>query len=64
MLKDRIVHLTDNSPLSDSQHIFRSKRSCLRNLLEVFEHVTASVDRGIPVDVVYLDFQTPFDKDC
>ena len=31
-------------------------------LLEFFEHVTSRVDKGEPVDVVYLDFQKAFDK--
>ena len=32
-------------------------KSCLTNLLEFFEDVTSRVDKGEPVDVVYLDFQ-------
>ena len=37
-------------------------RSCLTNLLEYLEVLTDLVDQGLPVDVVYLDFQKAFDK--
>ena len=30
--------------------------------LVLFEEITKWVDDGSPVDVVYLDFQKPFDK--
>eukprot|EP00061_Rhincodon_typus_P018011 g46989.t1 len=35
-------------------------KSCLINLLEFFKDVTSRVDKGVPVDVVYLDFQKGF----
>ncbi len=34
----------------------------MTNLLEFFEDVTGKIDKGEPVDVVYLDFQKAFDK--
>ena len=34
----------------------------MTNLLEFFENITYRVDKGEPVDVVYLDFQKAFDK--
>ena len=37
-------------------------RSCLTNLLEYLHYVQEHVDRGTPVDVIYLDFQKAFDK--
>ena len=48
--------------MRDSQHGFRTKRSCLTNLLEFLDLVSDYVDEGIPVDAVYLDFQKAFDK--
>jgi len=46
----------------DSQHGFRSGRSCLSNLLEFLDKVTKAIDEGNSVDVVYLDFAKAFDK--
>ena len=63
ILKKRLVkHLEVNNLLRDSQHGFLSGRSCLTNLLEYLEYVTAQIDEGEPVDVVYLDFSKAFDK--
>ena len=38
------------------------QRACLTNLIEFFEDVTSRMDKGEPVDVLYLDFQKAFDK--
>ncbi|CAM5107791.1 unnamed protein product [Natator depressus] len=48
--------------LGKSQHGFYKGKSCLTNLLELFEGVIKHVDMGNPVDIVYLDFQKAFDK--
>ena len=45
-----------------SQHGFTKNRSCLTNLLEFLNYVTDKVDRGKPVDILYLDFSKAFDK--
>ena len=55
-------HLEDSGIIRQSQHGFTKGKSCFTNLLEFFEDVTSRVDRGEPVDVVYLDFQEAFDK--
>ena len=34
----------------------------MTNLLEFLDEVGDNVDRGIPVDVIYLDFAKAFDK--
>ena len=63
IIRDYLVKfLEDNKLLRDSQHGFRTKRSCLTNLLEFLDLVSDWVDEGIPVDAVYLDFQKAFDK--
>ena len=48
--------------INQSQHGFLKARSSLTNLLCFFEEITKWVDEGSPVDVIYLDFQKPFDK--
>ena len=63
ILKDRLVaHLESNQLVNPSQHGFRGGRSCCTNLLEFFEQITKSVDDGVPVDIVFLDFAKAFDK--
>ena len=62
-LKDIIIeHLNKYRLIKDSQHGFTSKRSCLTNLLLFLETVTDYIDKGYPVDALYLDFQKAFDK--
>jgi ribonuclease P/MRP protein subunit RPP40 len=63
ILKDEIVnHLEKYKLIRDSQHGFTRGRSCLTNLLEFLEEVSANVDEGRPVDIIYLDFSKAFDK--
>ena len=63
ILKVRLTeHLDQLNLISQSQHGFRSGRSCLTNLLTFMESVTDLIDDGKPVDILYLDFQKAFDK--
>ena len=63
IIKDSIInHINVNKLLNESQHGFISKRSCLTNLLQFIETVTDYVDHGYPVNVIFLNFQKPFDK--
>ena len=63
ILKDDIVeHLRKQNLINTSQHGFMQGKSCTSNLLSFLEKVTASVDSGVPVDVVYLDFAKAFDR--
>jgi hypothetical protein len=63
LIKDKIVqHLTDFKLLKESQHGFIKNKSCLTNLLEYLLTVHDYVDKGVPVDVIYLDFQKAFDR--
>ena len=54
-------HLKQHKLILDSQHGFRPKRSCLSNLLIFLEEVTSYINKGYPVDVIYLDFSKAFD---
>ena len=63
ILKEEIINfLEENKRLSNSQHGFRSKRSCLTNLLEFTEQVLEHMDNRESVDVLYFDLQKAFDK--
>ncbi|CAM5079996.1 unnamed protein product [Natator depressus] len=42
--------------------LLKKGKSCLTNLLELFEGVNKQVDKGDPRDIVYLDFQKAIDK--
>ena len=48
--------------LNSTQHGFRSGRSCLSALLNVFDDIMHMLDGGGSVDMVYLDFSKAFDK--
>ena len=63
IIRDEIVqYLEANQLLKDSQHGFRSGRSCLTNILVFLDKITEWVDQGEMVDVVFLDFAKAFDK--
>ena len=63
IIRDSIVeHLKRHKLIKESQHGFTRGRSCLTNLLKFLEEVTRFVDKGYPVDVIYLDFSKAFDK--
>jgi hypothetical protein len=63
IIRDLLVnHLQKNRLINNSQHGFMKNKSCTTNLLEFLEEVTSAVDKGDPVDVVYLDFSKAFDK--
>lgn len=48
--------------LPSTQHGFLPGRSTVTNLLACLDNWTTSLDRGHPVDVIYLDFSKAFDK--
>ena len=63
IIKDEVVgHLEKHGLIRPSQHGFMRGKSCTTNLLSFLEKVTAAIDRGDPVDVVFLDFAKAFDK--
>ena len=44
------------------QHGFLPKRSCMSQLLTAMEFWTDEIQKGNPVDVIYVDFKRAFDK--
>ena len=62
IIKDAVIdHLLQNNLLCPSQHGFVPRRSCVTNLLEYLEEVTAALDAGDPYDTVMIDFRRAFD---
>ena len=49
-------YLFTNDLLAKEQHGFMPGRSCVTQLLTALEGWTTSLQNGIPIDVVYLDF--------
>ena len=63
IIKDDIVrHLERHKLIMPTQHGFMKGRSCTSNLLAFLEKVTAAVDDGDAVDIIFLDFAKAFDK--
>ena len=60
--KQLMDHLVDNKILSEHQHGFCNKRSCMTNLLEALDEITELVDEGMCVDELFLDFRKAYDK--
>lgn len=59
--KDLVEHLEFNNILSQHQHGFRAKRSCLTQLLEYLEELETAIDEQESVDIIYLDCRKAFD---
>ena len=60
--KPLVAFLEVNGKMNPSQHGFRSKRSCLSQLLEHYDKILKILENGENVDCVYLDFAKCFDK--
>ena len=55
-------YLNDVNLFNESQHGFRSGRSCLSQLIEHHQQVLSILESQGNAEVVYLDFATAFDK--
>ena len=63
ILKDGITeYLKTNNLFVKEQHGFRNGRSCTIQLISAMEAWTDTLQNGVPVDVVYLDFSKAFDS--
>ena len=58
----QLSHLEHNKLILDSQHGFRSGRSCLTNLVDFFHDMFSIYYKSRAVDIIYLDFRKAFDK--
>ena len=54
--------LDQNGCFNSTQHGFRSGRSCLSALFDVFDNIMHMLDNNPSVDIAYLDFSKAFDK--
>ena len=63
IIKTNILeHLNSNNLLTSHQFGFLQGHSCTTQLLHVMDILTKSLDRGVPVDVIYMDLQKAFDS--
>ena len=48
--------------INNDQHGFVPGKSCVRQLIEVFEYIGRELDLGKQIDVIYLDMSKVFDR--
>ena len=61
IIRDQLMtHLQTEGLLADAQHGFRPGRSCTTQLLLAVEEWSRIIERGEPVDVLYLDLAKAF----
>ena len=63
VIRDKMFdYLFRNNLLANEQHGFMPRRSCVTQLLTALHYWTESLEKGIPVDVLYLDFSKAFNS--
>ena len=63
LIREKILdHICREDLFSQSQHGFRTGRSCLTNLLEALQDWMDLSDEGHPLDIIFLDFRKAFDR--
>ena len=48
--------------MNQNLHGLVQGKSCFTNLLETLEDITASIEEGSEIDMIYLDFSNAFDS--
>ena len=56
------AHLKANNLEKNQQHGFTPKKSTTTNLIEALNIWSEALSHGLPVDIIYLDFEKAFDK--
>ena len=62
VVKNLTSFLESHNYMNENQHGFRSKRSCLSQLLAHYENILSALEHNRSADVIYLDFAKAFDK--
>lgn len=63
IIKTRILKYIEEQPLlGKNQHGFWKRKSCITNLLELFEKVNKHADMSDQIEVIYLGFLKAFVK--
>jgi hypothetical protein len=67
LVSNIMKHLQTNNILVDSQHGFRSRRSCETQLVQFIQDIALNLDKGYgkrhkQTDVIVMDFAKAFDK--
>ena len=57
-------HLTKHHLITQQQHGFERRKSCLTNLLETIDCISEAWNCGFSSVVVFMDFAKAFDKVC
>ena len=61
VVEDIVNHIKSNQLNSDRQHGFTPGKNTTTNLLETLNVITEAQMHGIPVDLLFLDYQKAFD---
>ena len=63
LVRDKIMeHMEENNLFTKHQHGFRKGYLCVTQLIDVCNKWSEELDNKNCIDVVYLDFQKPFDS--
>ena len=57
-----VKHLKKNNLQNKQQHGFTLKKSTVTNLIEALNVWSEALSHGLPVDIIYLDYEKAFDK--